>query len=838
MVVDFKKLKSKQKIVKSNNPIEIFRRLPKPEGINDLYSSQTEILNEWYERRNEKDIIIKLHTGGGKTLVGLLIAQSTLNETGEPVLYLAPTRQLITQTLEKAEDIGIKAVAYESGKPLNDEFLNGKAIMVASYDALFNGKSKFGLRGASITPQKVGAIILDDAHTAFSGVRDSFTLEVDTTRNHKSYLSLVDLFRSSFKAIDRSGTLDDIVEGADHSVLEVPYWSWNNQVDTIREILRNSNVYNDFAWTLLRDKLHLCHGLISKDKITITPILPLVDLFPTFYDAPKRIYMSATISDDTEIIRTFDVDPESVGSPLKSRSLAGISERMILIPELMGFKYEQKHTETLLKWVSENKEVGSVVLATSNKKANKWGEIATIAKGSEAVESLVVQLQNKEIYGPVVFANRYDGIDLPSDSCRLLVMDGLPFGTSTYDILRANSLYDAHIFTRIQAQRIEQGMGRGARGSGDHTVILLIGRDISSWIAKEANFKFLTSATRAQLDMGIEISKEIESPKQLAETINRSIERDKDWTEYHASTLDDLVADNQAVDEELEIAIAERKALNLWDRGLHEKAISTIEKVLKKTGKEIDSQLTGWLQQFAARIANSWGNDEKSNDLQLQAFSNNRNLVRPKTKPPYQKLIVPNSQAKNLSERIGNYRERLGYLAEYDEIVSKLNPTASSGEFEEALKKLGNILGFSSERYDKDGEGPDVLWLLPDKIGFVIEAKSRKKNKKPLNKGEHGQLLVAGEWFKREYPEYRCIRISVHPNEKASRAAVAEASYVLTYEKLYELIAEVRDLLKILAESQLSLENLEIESMKLLEESNLKSDKLISHYLVSFESFG
>lgn len=223
MVVDFKKLKSKQKIFKSNNPIEIFRRLPKPEGINDLYSSQTEILNEWFERRNEKDIIIKLHTGGGKTLVGLLIAQSTLNETGEPVLYLAPTRQLITQTLEKAEDIGIKAVAYESGKPLNDEFLNGKAIMVASYDALFNGKSKFGLRGASITPQKVGAIILDDAHTAFSGVRDSFTLEVDTTRNHKSYHSLVDLFRSSFKAIDRSGTLDDIVEGADHSVLEVPY---------------------------------------------------------------------------------------------------------------------------------------------------------------------------------------------------------------------------------------------------------------------------------------------------------------------------------------------------------------------------------------------------------------------------------------------------------------------------------------------------------------------------------------------------------------------------------------------------------------------------------------
>lgn len=65
-MVDFKKLKSKKNTIKSDNPIEIFRRLPKPEGINDLYSSQTEILTEWYERRNEKDIIIKLHTGGGK----------------------------------------------------------------------------------------------------------------------------------------------------------------------------------------------------------------------------------------------------------------------------------------------------------------------------------------------------------------------------------------------------------------------------------------------------------------------------------------------------------------------------------------------------------------------------------------------------------------------------------------------------------------------------------------------------------------------------------------------------------------------------------------------------
>lgn len=835
-MVDFKKLKSKKNTIKSDNPIEIFRRLPKPEGINDLYSSQTEILTEWYERRNEKDLIIKLHTGGGKTLVGLLIAQSTLHEIGEPVLYLTPTRQLVSQTLEKAEGLGINTVAYESGKPLNEDFVNGKAIMVASYNALFNGKSRFGIRGNK-TPQKVGAIILDDAHTAFSGVRDSFTLEVDAVDDRQSYLSLITLFRNSFKEIDKLGTLDDITTGDDYSILEVPYWAWNDQIDTVREILRNSSIYDGFEWPLLRDKLHLCHALISKDNITITPILPLVDLFPTFYDAPRRIYMSATISDDTEIVRTFDANPESIKTPLKSRSLAGISERMILIPELMSFKYKHDHTETLLSWVAENKEAGSVVLATSNQAADNWRNVAKVAKGSGEVEELVLQLQNQYTRGPVAFANRYDGIDLPGDSCRLLVMNGLPFGTSNYDNFRATSLYGATTITRVQAQRIEQGMGRGARGSGDHCVILLVGRDISSWIAKEANFKFLTSATRAQLDMGIEISKEISTPNELAETINRSIERDKDWVEYHAETLDDLVVDNQTTNPELKIAIAERKSLNLWSSGFHEKAINKIEKEISRTDNEIDSQLIGWLQQFTARIANQWRNEEKAKDLQLQAFYNNPNLIRPKAKPPYRQLVVPNSQAKNITEKIREYRQRMGYLEEYDEITSRLNPNTSAGEFEESLKQLGNILGFSSERHDKNGEGPDVLWLLPGNIGFVIEAKSRKKETNALTKSEHGQLLVASEWFKREYPGYKCVRISVHPNDKASIAAAADYSYVLTYEKLYELIADFRSLLSDLCSSQLSADDLEVECMKLLEKSKFKSDMLKDNYLVPFESF-
>lgn len=109
--------------------------------------------------------------------------------------------------------------------------------MVGTYKALFNGKSKFGLRGEA-NPQKVAAAILDDAHAAFSVVRDSFTLEVKTKDNYSRYSELVDLFRKSFKDIDKLGTLEDIVSGSDYSILEVAYWAWHEQLDAVREQLK------------------------------------------------------------------------------------------------------------------------------------------------------------------------------------------------------------------------------------------------------------------------------------------------------------------------------------------------------------------------------------------------------------------------------------------------------------------------------------------------------------------------------------------------------------------------------------------------------------------------
>ena len=69
-MVDFKKLRAAKPQSTVIDPVEIFRRLPKPPGITDIYVSQAQVLTEWFERRKDRDVVIKLHTGGARITTG------------------------------------------------------------------------------------------------------------------------------------------------------------------------------------------------------------------------------------------------------------------------------------------------------------------------------------------------------------------------------------------------------------------------------------------------------------------------------------------------------------------------------------------------------------------------------------------------------------------------------------------------------------------------------------------------------------------------------------------------------------------------------------------------
>lgn len=835
-MVDFKSLAASKGQPKPINPREIFNGLPKPLGINDLYASQAEVLDAWFQRRLDKDVVVKLHTGGGKTLVGLLMAQSVMNEIGEPVIYLAPTTQLVDQVIAKSKEYGISTAPYTRGQPFPNEFLDGKTVLVGAYESLFGGRSKFGVRNSGKEIIKAGAILLDDAHVALAAIRKQFSLVIDAKAHPGIYADISGRFRTAFGEVGRGGSFRDVTDGKDHGVLEVPSWAWQAKLPEISAYLGDHvDEIDDFVWPLLRDNLAHCHCLISRRSVTITPLFPPVDLLPTFDECGRRIYMSATIADDSEIVRAFGANPEAVGKPIHSTSLAGVGERMILIPELM--KLGSSPIMPMVKGMATalaKGNAGVAILSPSGPAAEKWTDIAAYPTSSKDVAQQVGAMQAGTSFGPLVLANRYDGIDLAGNACRFLVLDDLPQGSSDYDLFRVNVVADSAVSSML-AQRIEQGIGRGTRGGGDYCTVILVGSKLIGWIGRKTNLAFLTAATRTQLTMGQEISQSVTTPQELWETVLKCLQRDGDWVHYHAASLAQAAHAAPANALALKIAGIERKAFRLQRLGQHEKALDILETLIADPALKSEGQRRAWLAASAARVAVQMGADQKAQTLQTYAFSVSNNHTPPRVRPTYVARPVPGKQAATIIARMEEYSLRGAMLADFEEAVSDLVATASAARYEEALANLGVFLGFESERPEKvHKKGPDVLWRTDGTFDFVIEAKSKKQDN-PLYKNDHAQLLEAEAWFKSVYPTRKSARISALPEAIADAQASTDGSFALRLEDIDRLVGALRGVLIELAGAAGDTIALQERCEAALVRAHLKTDAIKSAFLIPFK---
>lgn len=838
-MVDFAKLKNKKNKINIVDPVEIFRRSPKPFGMNDLYSSQKDILSKWFNSKDKAEHIIKLHTGGGKTLVGLLIAQSTINEGKGPVIYLTPNNQLVKQTIDKAKDIGVKTVEYQSGKVISDEFLNGKAVLVANYNSFFNGHSKFGTY-ASTTVPNVGLMIFDDAHAAIPTIRECFSININSKdeKFNIQYQNLCSLFRQDFKEIGKLGTFDEVVSGDENIVLEVPYWSWEDKKEAVRTILTDGELNKDIAWPLLRDNLSFCHALISSNTFSITSIQPILSLFPSFVGSARKVYMSATIADDSDIIKNFNISEKSVENTLEPESIAGVSERMILIPSLMDADFDVLETmRIIIDWAKTKAKnsFNSVIISPSDREAEKWEPDAKFVKGSEMVKKTITELQESTAAGAFSFSNRYDGIDLPNEACRLLVLNGLPQGTSVYELYRARVLEGGSSLNRILAQRIEQGLGRGARGGSDYCVTVLVGSTLTSWISKSENTAFLTNVTNAQLKIGEAVSKQVKDQYGLLEVIIQCLERSNDWLEYYSGQLPEELDQLTKNKTDIKLALIERQAFDNWVDNNHTGATGKINYFISKN-PDINKKEKGWIEQLNARIYYSWGNKKKAMENQKDAYANNRNLLRPQTSPVSLPNLIITSQAKKIVDNIKKYDRKKGILDFIDTTSSYLVQQSTAHEFEENFCLLGNLMGFNSERFDDDGIGPDIVMLLNNQTGLIIEAKSRKHPNTPFKKEVHGQLLVAEKWFEDNFSSIKeHINVSIHPNKNATKQSWSHATKVLSYEKIDEMINDTKQLYEKLIESSLTDDSLLNYCQQILEKSQIKDEVFVESYLTNFK---
>ncbi len=89
--LDFSRLTGPSAADTKIHPRDIFAALPaRSSRYEYLRDVQREVFDGWFGRRTERDLVIKMNTGNGKTLVGLMLLKSALNEHAGPAAYLTP----------------------------------------------------------------------------------------------------------------------------------------------------------------------------------------------------------------------------------------------------------------------------------------------------------------------------------------------------------------------------------------------------------------------------------------------------------------------------------------------------------------------------------------------------------------------------------------------------------------------------------------------------------------------------------------------------------------------------------------------------------------------------
>ena len=331
-MVNFRQLIDQGTQPSAIEPRHLFQTLQRGAQHEYLRDVQGDVLDEWFTRRHERDVVIKMNTGSGKTLVGLVLLWSTLKEEKGPALYLCPNTHLVSQVQREADKIGVRHVDFDSSNRFPPEFHDSTAILITTVQKLFNGKSIFKVAPRP-DPVNVGAVLIDDAHACINIAREQFTATFpkDSTVGRR----LLDLFDSALKQ-QAIGIHADISRGEPSAYIRVPYWVWQQRVPDVANLFSEHRDTDElrFTWPFLKNGEVLSNStvVVSGDKIEVAPPMLPVNLVPSFNNAQHRVYMSATLVDDAALTKDFSADPKSIQSPITPKVKGDIGERLILIP--------------------------------------------------------------------------------------------------------------------------------------------------------------------------------------------------------------------------------------------------------------------------------------------------------------------------------------------------------------------------------------------------------------------------------------------------------------------------------------------------------------------------
>jgi len=779
--------------VSFDSPEALFHDL-RSRSVEGLLAHQADILRRYQAEAFEKpDVAIELPTGSGKTLVGLLIAEFRRVTRNERVVYLCPTRQLVRQVVEQSEKkYGIKATAFvgrvKDFDPTDKaKFLGAQTIAVAPYSALFNTNPFFS------SPQ---LIILDDAHAAENYIASAWSIDINRAVYKSVYGSLLELLRPLLPTHVYGVFADDSPRPTDAQWIEkIPSPRVADLQTTLDAFLdaHTSDTDLQYPWSFLKGHLDACHIYVSHGSILIRPYIPPAMTHKPFAKATQRVYMSATLGRGGDLERITGV-PNFHRLPIpKGWDKQGIGRRFFMFPE-QSLKPES--VNELLPRLMEQAQ-RSLVLVPSDKAAEYYRGIVekTLkypAFDAQAIESSKVAF-TKEPKAVAILANRYDGIDLIGDECRLLVIWGLPRATNIQERflmsrMAAGNLLDDRIRTRII-----QAVGRCTRSATDYAAVCVLGDDFDDWLILDEKRSLFHPELQGELQFGFGQSMD-KTAKDFEENLAIFLEHKDAWNAVDAEILElrDKATQAKIRGEEALLSSANREVqytYALWNHDYAKSLALAAEIASLLSGDDTKGFRGFWY--YLAGAAAEQASRESSGKKHLREVAAEhfvkaaacapsvawlRTLVPPAKEEKDAEAIFAEECLQSNVERMELMFERRGFASPKKfekEAKAVLDGLAGidADKFEEAHRSLGELLGFDAGNSNSDA-APDPWWISAGKLCLVSEDKSDSNPENPVAVKHTRQAVTHPKWMLEhvklaDKPIICCVMItpatSIHP---------------------------------------------------------------------------
>lgn len=764
-------------------PRKIFTTLKRESRFKRPSDEQGEVLDRWFARRTEHDLTIKMNTGSGKTLVGLLSLQSALNEGLHPAIYVTPDKYLTSQVVAEAKAIGIAVTESEE----DIGFMRGEKILVTNIKKLVNGRSVFGVSEIKIP---LNAVVIDDAHACLENIEEQFRIQTEAgTELYKDLWALFSEAVRKYNAIDHAR-----IQSGDPAILfELPFWIWKDKIAEISSILVKHKESKEilFSYDLLMGVIDLCQCAITPKKIEIAPRCLPIEVINSFNRAKRRIYMTATLADDGILVTHFRAEAAAISTPIKPKGAGDMGDRMIISPQELNRDITFGDLKAFCSRIALERNV--VVIVPSKFQADQWKDAANLTLDKDNINHGVGKLKSGHV-GLVVLLNKYDGVDLPGKACELLVLDGIPTHSSLIERVNSAALEGTKGSNIDLVQRIEQGMGRGVRSSEDQCVVLLWGAALNKVIGYHETAKFFTEITKAQLRVARQLARQIDLKKMddLLPVLELSFNADAEWIRVskeaivHAPDSDYFYMEGYVPEQ--------RKAFDFARVRQYQRSVEAMQTAVNAAE---ESTTKGFLKQQLAEFEHYIDRVEAQKIL-ISAVSLNNRIIKPVEGIEYKRLNVPENQFQSAHKFLERFPDGNDFILWLNALLDDLewNPQATK-RFEAAVNNLGLLIGFSAQRPELEtGKGPDNLWGIGTHRYFVIECKSGAVISETISKEDCNQLLGSASWFKQNYPPANSATpIMMHPRYRFSVDASPDQNFrIVDRDRLAELRGALKNL--------------------------------------------